>query len=468
MTGQIHANEAASPGGRFINGGEGPTFQPFDIGHDTYTALIEPDTAFWSLVPKAKLADVLAGGLMLDAYFEKREAMTQEMDMLRFHLKPSAVYFNPTERCNLNCAYCYIPEDMRRSGSHMSAEKVIEALARLKEYFAETVPEGRLPQVIFHGAEPLLNRDAIFQGIEAFRDDFRFGIQTNATLLDDNAASFLKANHCSIGLSLDAPDAAASGKTRFQWNGRGVFDAVVDAMTRLQGYEGWSVICTMTRENQNRLTEMVEFFHAHQAPACMLNVIRCTMPGARPLQSDDLDLAARYIEAIERSNELYHETGRKMVVANFANVLISIAAPTARRLMCDISPCGGGRSFFALAPSGDLFPCSEFIGLPAFKGGNLFTDTVSDVLDSPEFRAVTERKVEDINPCHQCAIRHYCGSPCPAEAQEMNGGMDKIGAFCDFYLEQTRYAFRLLAEKREDEFLWEGWDAGTEPLFSMS
>ena len=66
------------------------------------------------------------------------------------------------------------------------------------------------------------------------------------------------------------------------------------------------------------------------------------------------------------------------MVANFANILIAILAPTARRLMCDISPCGGGRSFFALAPNGDLFPCSEFIGLPAFAGGNLFRDKIAD------------------------------------------------------------------------------------------
>jgi hypothetical protein len=40
------------------------------------------------------------------------------------------------------------------------------------------------------------------------------------------------------------------------------------------------------------------------------------------------------------------QTGRKLVDANFANILIAILAPTARRLMCDISPCGGGYEDF--------------------------------------------------------------------------------------------------------------------------
>lgn len=467
MTVLARKDGTAPGGGRSINAAEGPAFQPFDIGHDVYTALIEPETAFWSLVRKERLGEVLAGGPLLDEYFEKRETMAREMDMLRFHLKPSAVYFNPTERCNLNCTYCYIPQDMRRSGEHMGREKVLDALALLKDYFAGTVPEGRRPQVIFHGAEPLLNREAVFAGIEAYGDYFRFGIQTNATLLDGEAVSFLTSKGCSIGLSLDAPEAETADLTRHGWNGRGVFDSVTAAMERLAGYDAWSVICTMTRENMGRLSDMVDFFHAREVPTCMLNVIRCTLPGARTIRPEDDGLARHFIAALERSNALYRETGRKMVVANFANILIAIAAPTARRLMCDISPCGGGRSFFALAPDGDLFPCSEFIGLPEFKGGNLFHDRIEDVLDSAPFKLVTDRKAEDITPCDRCAIRHFCGSPCPAEAHEMNGGMDKIGAYCDFYVEQTRYAFRLIAERREGEFLWDGWDEGTEPVFNF-
>ena len=78
--------------------------------------------------------------------------------MLRFGLKPSAVYFNPTARCNLNCTYCYIPETMRRSGPQMTTAQLLDALARLKDYFKTTVPKGRLPQIVFHGSEPLLAR----------------------------------------------------------------------------------------------------------------------------------------------------------------------------------------------------------------------------------------------------------------------------------------------------------------------
>jgi len=467
MTPVDKSSHATAPSrGRFVNSGNGPTLQPIDIGHPKYLALIDPDTAFWSLVKPNKLAGVLAGDdELLRTYRKKSARFAEEMQMLRFGLKPSAVYFNPTDRCNLNCTYCYIPEKMRSSGRHMSRKRLLEALRRLRDYFRRTVPKGSLPQIVFHGAEPLLNRDAVFAGIEEYGEDFRFGVQTNATLLDDETVEFLTSRHVSIGISLDAATAAVANRTRKNWAGEGIFSQVLEAMERLRGYDAWSVICTVTSENMRHLTRMVEFFHAREVPTCLMNIIRCTLPGARTVKPSDAPAAKHFIAALDRTYELYRQSGRKLPVANFSNILLAIVAPTARRLMCDISPCGGGRCFFALATNGDMFPCSEFIGLKKFRGGNLFKHQVEDVLDTEAFRLVTERKVEDISPCNRCTIRHFCGSPCPAEAYEMNGGMDRTGAFCEFYEEQVRYAFRLIADGKEDAFLWDGWDKGTIDTF---
>ena len=460
-------NGTAAPSrGRFVNTGNGPMFQAIDIGHPEYAALIEPDTAFWSLVRRESLAGGPREGALLKAYVKKAEQFATEMKALRFGLKPSAVYFNPTERCNMNCTYCYIPEKMRRHGEHMSEKKLLAALGVLKKYFRKTLPKGVTPQIIFHGAEPLLNREAVFAGIEAYEKDFLFGVQTNATLLDDAAVEFLTGHHVSIGLSLDAPDAKIADRTRKNWEGKGIFKDVVAAMERLKGYESWSVICTVTGANLRHLSKLVDFFHGKEVPMCLMNILRCTLPESRILKPGDAAAAKHFLAALDRSYELYEQTGRRLPVGNFANILLAIIAPAARRLMCDISPCGGGRCFFALAPNGDLFPCSEFIGLDRFQSGNLFEDEIAAVLKSEPFRLVSERKVEDIEPCRHCAIRHFCGAPCPAEAFEMNGGMNKTGAFCEFYEEQVRYAFRVIADGKVDAYLWDGWDKDLKNTFA--
>lgn len=451
--------------GRYLNSGNGPTLIPYDIGHKDYIGLIDPDTAFWSLILKDSLVETLSDKKYINAYKQKSQDFAEEMHKLRFELALSAVYFNATERCNLNCTYCYIPENMRKHGSDMSKESLFNSLKKLRSYFKDVMPDGRLPQIIFHGAEPLLCKETLFAAIEEFQDEYRFGVQTNGTLLDEDAAKFLMKTGTGIGLSLDAPIKEIADRTRKTWAGDSVYDNTIKVMNMLKGYPGYNVITTVTKENMHTLKDTVEFFHEQEVPAILLNMVRCTLPPSREIKPKDDEVAKHFFKALDRSHELYKETGRKIVIANFANILVSIMAPMARRLMCDISPCGGGRVFFALAPDGGMYPCSEFIGLPEFCGGNLFNDEIDDVLKTDQFKKVTERKVENIEPCNKCVIRHFCGSPCPAEAHEMHGDMKRTGAFCEFYEEQTRYAFRLIADGIADDYLWDNWDDDTQVVF---
>ncbi len=453
---------------KYINTGKGPLFQAINIGHDKYSALIQPDTAFWSLAETKELGSLMNNQEFIESYLKKADDFKKEMNTLRFGLKPSTVYFNPTERCNLNCSYCYIPEEMRKSGQHMPVEKLAESLGILKEYFIRTLPDDRRPSIIFHGSEPMTNKDAVFAGIEKYSDYFDFGIQTNATLLDDETISLIKKYNVGVGISIDGPDEETGNKARRDWEGKGYFAKASETIKKLRGLKSFNVICTVTSENMNRLSETIDFFHENGVKVCMLNILRCTQPRSRTIKPDEAEAAKYFIKALDRSHELYLKTGRKIVVANFANILLSIIAPTARNLMCDISPCGGGRSFFALAANGDIFPCSEFVGVPEFNGGNILRDKIEDILEGEVFRPMITRKVENIEDCKTCAIRHFCGSPCPAEAFTMNGGMDQKGAFCEFYEEQARYAFRLIADGKENDFLLDNWDQGIKTVYNAA
>ncbi len=457
------AQQQAEPG-RYANTGFGPSFSVLDVGLADTVAVIEPDSAYWALVGKDELGEALAGGLTAD-FAERAADFKKEMDALRFGLTPSAAYFNPTERCNLNCGYCYLPEEMRRDGITMTPEQLCDALERLLAYFATVLPAGAKPQLIFHGSEPMVARQAMFAGIEKYHDRFHFGVQTNATLLDDEAIEFLTRHGVGIGLSLDAPVAEIANRTRKNWNGTGFFDQVVAVIRKLADYPAMNVITTVTKENVNHLVEMVDFYHELGVRVIMLNPVRCTRKGGQDLKPDNGVMTANFVKALDRTHELYEQTGHKMVVANFANILAGVIAPTGRRLMCDISPCGGGRCFFAVAATGDLFPCSEFIGFPEYKGGNLFNGEIPQALASAPFKEITGRKAEDIVPCASCAIRHFCGAPCPAEVKEVSGTVLAPSPFCQFYEEQARYAFRTIALGREDAYLWDGFADETEETY---
>jgi uncharacterized protein len=182
---------------------------------------------------------------------------------------------------------------------------------------------------------------------------------------------------------------------------------------------------------------------------------------------DQGQLARWFFAAMDRAYELYEKTGHKLVVGNFANLLLGLVAPGARRLMCDISPCGGGRCFFAVGARGEVAPCSEFLGLSEFHGGNLFDAPLTEIAATPAFTQVTTRVVETLEPCKRCAVRHFCGAPCPAEVYAINGTLNAPAPLCHFYADQARYAFKVIAQGRLDALLWDNWRDGLEEIVVM-
>jgi len=73
------ATGGAAQAGRFANTGDGPQLIPVDIGHATHLALIDPDTAFWSLVRKSALAKTLGSRRFLDSVTANSAAFAKEM-----------------------------------------------------------------------------------------------------------------------------------------------------------------------------------------------------------------------------------------------------------------------------------------------------------------------------------------------------------------------------------------------------
>jgi uncharacterized protein len=168
-------------------------------------------------------------------------------------------------------------------------------LETLKQYFGATLPAGYKPQIIFHGAEPTLNWEALLAAFDRHGDDFRFGIQTNGTVLNDAQYDILMERGVVIGLSLDCALDEIVTRTRKTWDGHSIYAKVVAAMDKLRGYRNCSVICTITHENLKQLVSTVEFFHERGVTTCMLNPVRCTRQGARDIKPSDEDVSKYYL-----------------------------------------------------------------------------------------------------------------------------------------------------------------------------
>jgi uncharacterized protein len=426
-----------------------------DIGENRLLA-IDPDNVFWGLIPKKQNAGSLPPQEITSLYETVKSKLDAQMNEFRFNSNLTAIYINPTDRCNANCSYCYIPAEIRRNGNQMNEEQLEHVLKKIADYFKRRKTNTK-PVIVFHASEPLLVKDIIFKAISGFGHRFHFGIQTNALLLEKADVEFLKRYRVGVGISLDAFDPQINNRQRPSREGNGNFDEAVRAIDWFAGYEGLNVITTVTRFNVSHLPELVEFLHSKRVGCVLLNPVRLTTKTTRNLQPSQELLTGYFIKAVEKALELSKSSDHGIIIGNFANIVLGIVAPTARRLMCDISPCGGGRCFLTITASGDIIPCGEFIGLDGFSGGNIFDTTISRAMRSKPFKAIRSRIVEKIGECNACDFRNICGAPCPAELYSL-GNMYQPSVFCEFYKEIIGYAFKLIAEDKvkyllREEFL---------------
>lgn len=413
-----------------------------DIDADWKLAL-DPENIFWSALPR-KNGDFMLPDNLIDLYKKERKHLDKEMHDFRFNEPLNCVYIDPTDRCNANCPYCYIPSKIRQHGTQMTAEQLDTALSKIVTHFRDT---KKKPVIVFHAAEPLLVKDILFDAIKKYHKKMLFGIQTNALLLEKEDVDFIKKYRVGIGISLDAATAAVNNRSRVSKKGEGNFKKAVQAIDWFKGYEGLNVICTVNKYNVNKLSEHVKFLHKKRAPMVLLNPVRVTQKRTDKVKPDDKVFAKNLIKAVETAMNLTKKTGRQIVVGNFSNILLAIISPTARRMMCDISPCGGGRTFLTVTADGAMVPCGEFIGFKEFSGGNIFKTSIARAMNSKPFKEIRARMVEKIDECDICNFRHICGSPCPAEMYA-RGNINKKAVFCEFYKEIIVHAFKMIAEDK--------------------
>ncbi len=389
-----------------------------------FKVVLDPNTNFWA----AYDGDAIPSEV-LELYSDARDILEEKMRRYRFEVKFNTVYLNVTEKCNANCPYCYIPEKIRKRGGSMGYGQLEDILTKLKEMDVEWV--------VFHGAEPLTEKKLIFRAIEDF--DFNFGIQTNGFLLTEGDVEFVKENGVNLGVSFDSPIPEIEDFLR----GKGHHTKILRILEWVDGYEKFNVITTITKYNHRQLPDLIDLL-AGKVNVVLMNPVRGTSGKARELRADAVSAATEFIKAVERAID-HTRNGKRIVVGDFANIVLGIIAPTSRILQCDISPCGAGRRFFAISVDG-IYPCGEFIGMDEFR-----TDFHANLENSDEFKAVRMRIAERINECATCPLRNICGSPCPAEVYAENGSLFVKSPYCEFYKKVIEHAFRVIVRGDADK-----------------
>ena len=173
---------------------------------------------------------------------------------------PTLAVLKITLACNLKCVYCYSNAGIDQS-SHMSPEtahKVVDEYVRLNP--------NKSISVVLHGGEPLINFKLIKDLVEyskKYDNKVIISIQTNASMVTDEIAEFIKNNNIQVGVSLDGP-APFQNTARVLQNGKGSLDQTLRGIRILQKHGVlFGVLGVMTSNVAEHIDEVLDFYLAN-------------------------------------------------------------------------------------------------------------------------------------------------------------------------------------------------------------
>ncbi len=353
---------------------------------------------------------------ILTAY-QNEAIFTAEDDLIfdfsRMQIK--AMCLNVAHACNMKCTYCFASQgDFGMEASLMSLETAKQAL----DFLIQKSGDIRNLEVDFFGGEPTLVAPMLKELVKYGREleqkwnkHFNFTITTNGLLLDDDIIQFIVDEKLAVILSLDGrPE--TNDRHRILKNGTGSYDIILPNIKKMveSNPVSYYVRGTFSRKN---LDFSKDFQHIIDLGFDSLSLEPAI--GANngfSIQEEDLP---QVLQEYERLTELlynYRQSGKDIDFFHY-NLNLQKGPCIAKRL----SGCGAGMEYLVVTPTGDIYPCHQFVGEEEFLMGNLSTGIVNDDIRKKFARNHLQNKKE----CRECWARYYCGGGCHANAYHSNG-----------------------------------------------
>ena len=319
--------------------------------------------------------------------------------------------------CNLACQYCFAEEgEYHGKRELMSYEVGKKAL----DFLVANSGNRRNLEVDFFGGEPLMNfqvvKDLVAYGrsLEKEHDkNFRFTLTTNGVLLDDDIMEFANEEMGNVVLSIDGRKEVHDHMRPFR-KGAGSYDLIVPKFQKFaesRHQDKYYVRGTFTHNNLDFSNDVL-----HLADLGFKQI------SVEPVVAQDTDSYAIREEDLPQLMEEYENLALEMVRRhgteedfNFFHFMIDLEGGpcVAKRL----SGCGSGTEYLAVTPTGDLYPCHQFVGNTDFLMGNVDDGVVNTELRD-EFKSCNVYAKEK---CRECFARFYCSGGCAANSYNFHG-----------------------------------------------
>ncbi|MBQ6795434.1 MAG: thioether cross-link-forming SCIFF peptide maturase [Clostridia bacterium] len=350
--------------------------------------------------------------------------------------------------CNLRCRYCFA-----HGGEYMGKREIMspEVGKKAIDFVIKESGARRNIEIDYFGGEPLMNFETVKEITEYAKAEgekhgknFRFTITTNGILLDDKKMEYINENMGNIVLSIDGRK-EVHDKVRVRVDGSGSYDSIVNKfikVARSRNQENYYVRGTFTRDNLDFAEDVM-----HLADLGFEQI------SVEPVVAQESEDYALRKEDLPRIFEEYDRLAEKILEArkngkwfNFFHYMIDLhESPCAYKML---SGCGAGHEYAAVTPSGDIYPCHQFVNDPKYKMGDVFEGVVDkDIRD-----VFVKSNIYTKEPCGDCWARFYCSGGCAANAISMNKDINKPYLLaCEMEKKRVECAIAIKAREALDE-----------------
>ncbi len=359
-----------------------------------------------------------------------------------------ALCLHVAHTCNLNCSYCFASQGKYHGERALMS---FEVGKRALDFLIENSGTRRNLEVDFFGGEPLMNWSVVKDLVSYARvqekihnKNFRFTLTTNGVLIDDDVIDFCNREMSNVVLSLDGRK-EVHDRLRVDYAGRGSYDTVVSKFqefVRRRGDKNYYMRGTFTHNNVDFTNDIFHMADLGFTELSMEPVV-CSPDDASALTDEDLPVLFDQYEILAKEMIKRKKEGNGFTFYHY--MLDLTHGPCIYKR---ISGCGSGTEYMAVTPTGELYPCHQFVGDTKYLLGNIW-DGVSNREVQNEFKLCNAYARSE---CNDCWAKLYCSGGCAANSYHASGkitGVYKYG--CELFKKRIECAVMIQVAENYDK-----------------
>ena len=361
-------------------------------------------------------------------------------------LRTLEVVLKITERCNLDCDYCYFFNAGDDSYKHHAAFISKDTVALLVRRLTEFSKERKLERIAIHlhGGEPLLMSKAQLDSIcDELRSnlaplvDLSITLQTNGMLIDLEWIEIFNRHGVAVGVSLDGTQ-KDNDAHRLDHRGRSSYQATVRGLELCQRHlhQPPGVLAVIAEHSDPKA--IYEHFR-HDLGLSRLDFL---LPDLNHDTFDgDAEAYGRFLIQIFDLMVNDEEPVSVRIIDHFlasiygyGNFLFGAGRDDPEYLLITVSSDGG------VGPDDTLRSTKFWSG---YEYRDLRRDRIEEIIQDPLFQAFERAKKTPAAACSECCWRNVCGSGQPVHRYATSNGFDNPTVYCKgldgFYTHVLRY-----------------------------